>query len=145
MRRGSLEAEFLRFHSPIQSTGRNALEDMEIGGKRIAKGEAVGTFLGAANRDPAQFSEPDRLDITRRENRHLAIAFGPHFCLGSALARMEGQIAIGAVLQRLPQIRLEPPLSEGRLEDFPWRQNPVFRGLASLPTTFEAAGSQNLE
>ncbi len=133
--------EFLRFHSPLQSTGRVALEDLEIGGKRISKGQAIATFLGAANRDPAQFSDPDRLDITRQENRHLALSFGPHFCLGAALARMEGQIAIGTLLRRTEQLRLEPPLSEGRLEDFPWRQNPAFHGLESLPVTFAATGS----
>ena len=131
--------EFLRYHSPIQSTGRIALEDLEIGGKRISKGQSIGTYLGAANRDPAQFPDPDHLDITRQQNRHLAFAFGPHFCLGSALARMEGQIAIGTMLRRMDQLQLEPPL--GPLEDFPWRQNPVFRGLESLPVTFEAAGS----
>ncbi len=133
--------EFLRFHSPLQSTGRVALEDLEIGGKQISKGQVIATFLGAANRDPAQFSDPDHLDITRQENRHLAFAFGPHFCLGAALARMEGQIAIGTLLRRTEQLRLEPPLSEGQLEDFPWRQNPGFRGLESLPVTFEATGS----
>ncbi len=133
--------ELLRYHSPIQSTGRAALEDLEIGGKQISKGQPVATYLGAANRDPAQFPNPDRLDITRQENRHLAFAFGPHFCLGAALARMEGQIAIGTLLRRTEQLRLEPPLSEGQLEDFPWRQNPGFRGLESLPVTFEATGS----
>ncbi len=134
--------EFLRYHSPIQTTGRIALEDLEIGGRRISKGQAIGTYIGAANRDPAQFSDPDRLDISRQENRHMAFAFGPHFCLGSALARMEGQIAIGTVLRRMPQIQLEPPLgTESRLEDCPWRNNQAFHGLESLAVTFEAAGS----
>ena len=134
--------EFLRYHSPIQTTGRIALEDLEIGGKRISKGQAIGTYIGAANRDPARFPDPDGLDITRQENRHLGLAFGPHFRLGAALARIEGQIAIGTMLRRVEQLRLEPPLSaEGRLEDFPWRQNPTFRGLKSLTVTFETAGS----
>ncbi len=138
---GNAVEEFLRYNSPIQSTGRVALEDLEIGGKHISKGQGVAVYMGAANRDPLQFPDPDRLDISRQENRHLAFAFGPHFCLGAALARMEGQIAIGTVLQRLPRIRLEPPLSDGRLEDFQWRQNPAFHGLESLPVTFEVAGS----
>jgi len=132
--------EFLRYYCPIQSTSRVAMEDLEIGGREVSKGQTISTIIGAANRDPAQFPDPDRLDITRQENRHLAFAFGPHFCLGAALARMEGQIAIGTMLQRLPQLQLEPPLSpEGRLEDFPWRQNPTFHGLESLPVVFEAA------
>lgn len=132
--------EFLRYHSPIQSTGRLAIEDLEIGGKRISKGQIVSTCIGAANRDPAQFPDPDRLDITRQENRHLAFAFGPHFCLGAALARMEGQIAIGTMLRRMDQIQLEPPLSsDGRLEDFRWRTNPTFHGLETLPVVFKVA------
>ena len=133
--------EFLRYHSPVQTTMRIPLEDLEIGGRRISQGQPTYLFIAAANRDPSQFREPDRLDITRQENRHLAFAFGPHFCLGAALARLEGQIAISTVLRRMDQLRLEPPLSsEGRLEDFSWRDIPVFRGLESLPVVFEAAG-----
>ena len=129
--------ELLRYHSPIQSTGRIATEDLEIGGKQVSQGQFISTYLAAANRDPDQFSNPDRLDITRQENRHLAFAFGPHFCLGAALARMEGQMAINTVLRRLPHLRLEPPLSpETRLEDLPWHDNPVFHGLESLPVAF---------
>ena len=75
---------------------------------------------------PAQFPDPDRLDINRREDRHVGLRFGPHFCLGAALARLKGQIAIGTVLRRMPRLRLEPPLYEGRLEDFPWRNNLLF-------------------
>ena len=134
--------EFLRYHSPVEYTARIAMEDLEIDGRRISKGQTISICIGAANRDPAQFPEPDRLDITRQDNRHLAFAFGPHFCLGAALARLEGQIAIGTMLRRMDQIRLEPPLSsESRLGDFPWRDNPVFHGLESLPVVFEAAGS----
>ncbi len=133
--------EFLRYHSPIQSTSRIAMEDLEIGGKRVSKGQRVATYIGAANRDPAQFPDPDRLDITRQENRHLAFAFGPHFCLGAALARLEGEIAVSTVLRRVDQIKLEPPFSsEGPLEDFPWGANLVFHGLESLPVVFEATG-----
>ena len=129
--------ELLRYHSPIQTTGRIAMEDLEICGKQISQGQFISTYIGAANRDPGQFPDPDRLDISREENRHLAFAFGPHFCLGAALARMEGQIAIGTVLRRMRQLRLEPPLStETPLEDFPWHDNPVFHGLESLPVTF---------
>ena len=134
--------ELLRYHSPIQNTSRFATEDMEIGGQRIAKGDFIRLYIAAANRDPDKFSEPNRLDITRQDNRHLSFALGPHFCLGAALARMEGQIAIGTVLNSMPGLQLEPPYSsDTRLEDFPWRQNPIFHGLESLPVTFAVAGS----
>ena len=112
--------EFLRYHSPIQNTSRFATEDVEIGGQRISKGQFIRLYIGAANRDPARFPDPDRLDITRQDNRHLAFVLGPHFCLGAALARLEGQIAIGTALDRLPGLQIEPPLSaEARLEAFP--------------------------
>ena len=78
--------DFLRYESPIQSAARIAMEDIEIGGQRIDKGQRVTLMLGAANRDRERFSNPDRLDITREDNRHLSLGFGPHFCLGSALA-----------------------------------------------------------
>ena len=121
--------EFLRYDSPVQSTGRIAMEEMEIGGRRIAEGERVSIMMGAANRDPEQFPDPDRLDVNRQENRHVGFGFGIHFCLGSALARMEGQITINTVLQRMPGIRLAS-------QELEWRFNPVFRGLKSLPVVF---------
>ena len=134
--------ELLRYDSPIQNTGRFATEDMEIAGHRVAKGDYIRVYIGAANRDPARFPEPNRLDITRHDNRHLAFGFGPHFCLGAALARLEGQIAIGTVLDRFPELRLEPPYSpDSPLEDFPWRQNPTFHGLASLPVVFDSVAA----
>ena len=83
---GTAVEELLRYHSPIQITARIATEDLEIGGKQIAKWQFISTYLGAANRDPEHFPEPDRLDVTREENRHLAFAFGPHFCLGGELS-----------------------------------------------------------
>lgn len=129
--------EFVRYHSPIQMVTRTAAEDMEIGGREISEGQIVTAYIGAANRDPAQFPDPDRLDITRKENRHVGFGFGPHFCLGGALARMEGQIAIGTVIARLPELQLEAPLSaEGRPETFAWHDNPIFRGLDTLPLVF---------
>ena len=121
--------EFLRYDSPVQSTARIAMEEMEIGGRRIAEGDRGSITLGAANRDPEQFPDPDRLDVTRQENRHVGLGFGIHFCLGSALARMEGQVTINTVLRRMPDLRLTG-------QDLEWRYNPVFRGLKSLPVDF---------
>ena len=123
---GRAVEELLRFDSPVQTTGRVAREELEIGGRRIGAGQYVGLSLGAANRDPAQFDAPERLDLGREENRHLAFAYGPHFCLGAALARLEGQIALGTLLRRWPHLRLAA-------ETLRWRDNPVLRGLESLP------------
>jgi pimeloyl-[acyl-carrier protein] synthase len=86
-------------------------------------------MLGAANRDPAHFSEPDRFDITRNEGRHVGLGLGIHFCLGAALARLEGQIAFTTVLHRFPHLRLATDTLE-------WQEHPTFRGLKSLPVAF---------
>jgi cytochrome P450 len=122
--KGAVE-EMLRFESPVQATSRRVTEDMEIGGTRLRAGEFVLLHLGSANRDPEQFARPDVFDITREENRHLAFSHGIHFCLGAALARLEGQIAIGTLLRRFPTLRLDgPPPS--------WEMDVVFRGVACL-------------
>ena len=121
--------EFLLYDSPIQSAARIAMEDMELGGQSIDKGQRVAMIVGAANRDPERFSDPDRLDITREDNRHLSFGFGSHFCLGSALARVEGQITINTVVQRWPGLRLNG-------DEIEWRYNPSFRSLISLPVAF---------
>ena len=121
--------ELLRYESPIQYTSRLAPSDVQMGGKTIRKRQAVITVLGAANRDPERFPDPDRLDICRQDNRHLAFAWAAHFCFGAPLARLEGQIAFETVLRRMPSLRLESgPIS--------WRENLGFRGLTSLPVTF---------
>jgi len=86
--------ELLRYDSPVQRVGRMANKDVELRGKLIPKCAVVFPMLGAANRDPAQYAEPDRLDLTRRHNRHLAFGYGAHACIGASLARLEGQIAI---------------------------------------------------
>ncbi len=123
--------ELLRYDSPVQFTSRHALADLEIGGRRVRAGETVIAVLGAANRDPAQFPDPDRLDLTRAPNRHVAFGGGIHFCLGAPLARVEARIAIGALLARLPGLELGPrPLVR--------RDTVTLRGLASLPVTFPA-------
>ena len=98
--------EFLRFDSPVQATGRRATADMEIRGCAIRAGEFLTPVIAAANRDPSVFDRPDRLDISRADNRHLAFAQGPHFCLGAPLARLEAQLAIGTVVSTFR--RLEP-------------------------------------
>ncbi len=98
--------ELLRFDGPVQRTARIPSEDVTIGGKTIGKGEMVMPFIGAADRDPAQFPDPDRLDIGRTENRHIAFGWGIHFCIGAPLARVEGQIAINTLLRRMPRLAL---------------------------------------
>jgi cytochrome P450 len=117
--------ELLRFDSPVQLTGRVALEDLEIGGKQIAQHSLVVTLLGAANRDPNEFADPDRLDIGRAENRHLAFGMGIHFCLGAPLARAESQIVFRTLAERFPGMALAGP---------PKRRTTItLRGLESLP------------
>ncbi len=124
--------ELLRYESPSQHTARLAPEDVEIGGKKIRKRQAVIAVMGAGNRDPERFPDPDRLDIERKDNRHLAFGWAAHFCFGAALARLEGQIAIQSILRRLPNLTLNTaaPLT--------WRDNLGLRGLTALPLTFHA-------
>jgi cytochrome P450 len=124
--------ELLRYDGPVEtSTERFAKEDVVIGGTVIPRGEMVQVVLAAADRDPERFRDPDALDITRADNRHLAFGKGIHHCLGAPLARMEGQIAIGTLFRRMPELRLkEPP------ESLAWRPGMVLRGLQSLPVEF---------
>jgi cytochrome P450 len=118
--------ELLRYETPSQHTTRMAPADVELGGKLIRKRQAVIAVMGAANRDPERFADPDRLDITRVDNRHVAFGWAAHFCFGAPLARMEAQIAFETLLRRLPNLTLEPgPLV--------WRQNLGLRGLTALP------------
>jgi len=121
--------ELLRYDAPVQRTGRMPNTDVELGGKRIAKGDLVLSLIGAANRDPAHFPEPDRLDIARADNRHLSFGWGIHFCLGAPLARAEAQAAIGTIASRLPEFALATPTPE-------WREASALRGLKTLPVTF---------
>ena len=97
--------EFLRLHSPIQATSRIAYADTEIDGRLIRRGESVTLLLGSANRDPAAFTDPDRLDITRRPNRHLAFGRGIHYCLGAPLAVAQSGIALRLLFERCPDLR----------------------------------------
>ncbi len=121
--------EFLRFDGPVQMTARTALADLDIGGKTIAKGQQAILALTAANRDPAQFTDPDRFDITRKDNTHIAFSHGIHYCLGAPLARVEAQLAIATLLRRFPHLHLAT-------EDLEWREMVTLRGLKSLPITF---------
>ena len=126
---GTAVEELLRFDGPVQRTARIPSEDITIGGQTIGKGEMVMPFLGAADRDPTQFPDPDRLDITRADNRHIAFGMGIHFCLGAPLARMEGQIAINTLLARLPKLALATDRPQ-------FRQSLTLRGLQVLPVSF---------
>jgi cytochrome P450 len=118
--------EFLRYDSPVQFTSRIATTEMTLGQHTIQAGQEALFSLGAANRDPAQFAEPDVLDVTRRDNKHVAFGFGAHFCLGAPLARLEAQIAFATLLQRFPALHLldETP---------PYLPNAAFHGLQTLP------------
>jgi cytochrome P450 len=118
--------ELLRYESPVQFTGRVAKEQMEIAGVRVRQGQAIVFMLGAANRDPQQFKDPDRLDLKRSNNPHLAFGVGEHFCIGNQLARLEGQVAILRMVQHFPRMRLATERPE-------WASNYAFRGLKALP------------
>jgi cytochrome P450 len=118
--------EMLRYDNPVQITYRAALEDADIRGKRIRKGDLVNSIVGSANRDPRRFSNPDQFDITRNEGRHLGFGLGIHFCIGAPLVRLEAEIVFDTILRRFPGIRLAT-------ETLEWQEHPIFRGLKSLP------------
>jgi cytochrome P450 len=118
--------ELLRYESPVQFTARVLKEDIEVCGQQIRKGWTVLCMLGAANRDPKQFKEPNQLDLKRLNNQHLAFSAGLHFCIGAQLARLEGQIALLNLVQRFPEMKLTGPRPE-------WASTFGFRGLKSLP------------
>jgi cytochrome P450 len=124
--------ELLRFDPPVQLTGRVALADIEFGDVKLAEGETAVLLLAAANRDPEQFPDPDRLDLRREDNRHLSFGMGIHFCLGAPLARVEGQVAISEMVRRLkaPRLATEQP---------DYKENITLRGLASLRVAHDGA------
>ncbi len=124
--------ELLRFTNPLETaTMRFNREDATIAGTTIPRGALVLAVLASANRDEKQFDHPDRLDLTRENNRHVAFGQGAHFCLGAPLARLEGQIGINTIVRRLPQLRLAVPVKSLR-----WRATPILRGLEFLPVRF---------
>ncbi len=121
--------EVIRYDSAIQMLTRIATDNLEIGNQTIKAGEKIVLCLGAANRDPAQFPNPDELNINREQNHHLAFADGIHYCLGAALARVETQIAINTLIQTFPDLKL----ASNKLE---WKKSIVIRGLKSLSVSF---------
>ena len=126
---GSAVEELLRFTAPVETaTERYATQDIDMHATRIRRGDVIFPVIASANRDAQKFVEPDRLDVTRKPNPHLAFGDGVHFCVGSHLARMEAEIAFGCLLRRLPDLRLACPAHE-----LQWRATPVVRGLRSLP------------
>jgi cytochrome P450 len=118
--------ELLRYESPVQFTARVLKEDIEVCGQPIRKGWTVLCMLGAANRDPKQFKEPNRLDLARLNNQHLAFSAGLHFCIGAQLARLEGQIALLKLVERFPEMKCNNARPE-------WASTFGFRGLKNLP------------
>lgn len=121
--------ELLRYDSSVQMTFRYALEDVPFGGKTMRQGDTIALVFGAANRDPAQFPNPECLDLARSPNRHLSLGQGVHYCLGAALSRVEGQVAFNTLLTRLPDLTLATDTLE-------WADTVAVRGLKRLPISF---------
>lgn len=129
--------ELLRYTSPVEvASPRVAREDVRLGSVTIPRGAVVFAVLGSANRDESRFPDPDRLDIARTPNKHLALGGGAHFCLGAPLARLEGQIVLTALFRRFPDLRLAVAP-----ESLRWRRGLTFRGLTELPVILDAPGS----
>ncbi len=120
--------ELLRYHSPVQYTGRRLLADIEWHGHQLRRGQLVILQIAAANRDPQRFSNPDQLDIRRDEGNHLAFGHGPHVCIGATLTYMEAELAMRALLRVLPDLQLQP-------QGWRWDGNQAYRGLTTLPLT----------
>ncbi|HXM58844.1 MAG TPA: cytochrome P450 [Candidatus Dormibacteraeota bacterium] len=126
---GSSVEELLRLATPVDvATERYASADLEVGGVTIPRGALVLVGIASANADEAHFARPECLDVGRAENRHLAFGQGPHYCLGAPLARLEGRIALGSLVRRFPDLRLDSPP-----ERLQWRPGLTLRGLQSLP------------
>ena len=124
--------EMLRYNGPVETTTwRHALQDVRIGDKVIAQGDVVMAALLAANRDPAEFPDPNRFDITREPNRHIAFGSGIHYCVGAPLARLEGTIAISTLLRRLPHLELAVPA-----EQLVWNDSILLHGMSAMPVKF---------
>ncbi|KAF1046907.1 MAG: Biotin biosynthesis cytochrome P450 [Herbaspirillum frisingense] len=123
--------EMLRYDSPVQYTGRRLLDDVEIGGRRLRRGDLAILHIGAANHDPRRFSDPDRFDIGRDEGNHLSFGHGPHVCLGAALTQLEAEIAFSALMRAMPEMTLAA--------DAPtWQTTSAYRALERLPVAFRS-------
>jgi pimeloyl-[acyl-carrier protein] synthase len=125
---GAIE-ELLRFDSPFQALARKALEDIDLNGHQVRAGDTVWLWIAAANHDPSQFPDPERLDLNRGENRHLSFGIGPHYCLGAPLARIELQIAVRTVRERFPTLQLASDTVE-------WKRDGAIRGPRTLPVAW---------
>jgi cytochrome P450 len=128
---GAAVEEALRYEPAFQFVARVATADLDIGGQAIQANQQIVCVLGAANRDPAQFADPEQFDIRRHPNPHLSFGYGPHFCIGAALGRMEAQIAFSTLLRRLCDLRLASDTPQ-------WRPAFGVRSLETLPVTFSA-------
>ncbi len=122
--------EFLRYDPPLQRTWRRISEDTEYAGKLLKQNQLLTVWLGGANYDPDRFDNPTQLDITRKQNNHVGLGYGVHYCLGGPLARLEGAIAINLIIQRLPNLRLAT-------DDVTWKVQGLFRGLEALHLGFD--------
>jgi pimeloyl-[acyl-carrier protein] synthase len=129
--RDSLVEELLRYDSPVQMAGRIATERMQVGDQWIEPGQRVIMILGAANRDPEAFADPDRLLIDRQDNKQVAFGAGPHHCIGAFLARLEGQEAFDVLLRTCPDIRVE-------IDQVERQRNATFRRIKYLPISWGA-------
>jgi len=131
---GQAVEELLRYDSPVdRALVRFVAEDVELGGKSLKRGDFIIVILGSANRDEQNFECPHDLNLSRQKNPHLAFGKGSHYCLGAPLARLEGEIALRTLFQRLPNLCLAVPA-----EDLVWRQVPLFRSLVQLPVRWES-------
>lgn len=121
--------EMMRYDSSVQMTFRYALEDLNLGGKSIRQGDPLAIVFGAANRDPSQFDNPDRLDLARRSNRHMSLGLGIHYCMGAALGRVEGMVAFELLLKRLANLNIG-------VDGIEWNETVAVRGLKRLRVMF---------
>ena len=122
--------ELLRYDSPVQATTRIVTEDTELGGKEIKAGQQLALLIGAANRDPEQFRDAERLDVTREDTKHAGFGHGIHFCLGAPLARIEAPTAFRAMIERFPDMKLDETITPR------YKPNIILRGLEQLPVRF---------
>lgn len=124
--------EVIRYDAPVQYLERHLTDETTVAGETVAKGRTLILMIGAGNRDPRHFNEPNRLDILRPDAKHLGFGFGPHFCLGAALARLEGAIVFGELIRRFPRTELAT-------DQINWRKNTILRGVEELPLLIQAS------